>query len=467
MEPEQGSYRLIALVVASIFFMALLDGVIINTALPQMAASFGVQPVELSIGVTVYMLTVAMFMPLSGWAADRFGARRIFLLAILVFTLASIACAAAASLPQFALARAVQGIGGGMMIPIGRLIVLGQARKSELLQATALITWPALFAPVIGPVIGGFITEYASWRWNFLLNIPLGAIGLVLVTLVVPEQAGSRNRALDARGFLLTALALGMLLFGLELSAHAQRDWQLPMALIAAGLACGALAIRHLKRAANPLLNLSPFSVQTFAASSLMAGTYLQVAIAATPYLLPLLFQLVFGLNAFEAGTFLFIYFAGNLLMKTVTTPVLRRFGFRAVLSCNGMLVGLSIACCALLAREASHVFIAIVLFLAGATRSMQFTAINTIAYADINAAQRSSASTLAAMMQQIGMMVGVALATFLLNGSNWLRAGGGVGPEDFRAAFIILGAMAVIASMRFLKLPANAGAEITGRAGS
>jgi EmrB/QacA subfamily drug resistance transporter len=467
MEPQQGSYRLIALVVASTFFMALLDGVIINTALPQMAASFGVRPVELSIGVTVYMLTVAMFMPLSGWAADRFGARRIFLLAILVFTLASLGCASASSLPQFALARAIQGIGGGMMIPIGRLIVLGHARKSELLQATALITWPALFAPVIGPVIGGFITEYASWRWNFLLNIPLGAIGMTLVALVVPGQAGKRERVLDVRGFLLTALALGMLLFGLELSAHARQNWQVPLALIAAGLACGTLAVRHLRRAANPLLNLSPFGVQTFAAASLMAGTYIQVAIAATPYLLPLLFQLVFGLNAFEAGSFLFIYFAGNLLMKTVTTPVLRRFGFRTVLSCNGMLVGLSIACCALLARDAGYAFIAAVLFLAGATRSMQFTAINTIAYADISAAQRSSASTLAAMMQQIGMLVGVALATFLLNSSSWLRAAGQVGPEDFRAAFMILGVMAMIASLRFLKLPADAGAEITGRAGN
>lgn len=467
MEPEQGSYRIIALVVASTFFMALLDGVIINTALPQMAASFGVQPVELSIGVTVYMLTVAMFMPLSGWAADRFGARRIFLLAILVFTLASIGCASAGSLSQFALARAAQGIGGGMMIPIGRVIVLRHARKSELLQATALITWPALFAPVIGPVIGGFITEYASWRWNFLLNIPLGMIGLVLVALVVPEQAASRERTLDARGFLLTALALGMLLFGLELSAHAQQDLWLPLALIAAGIACGVLAVRHLKRAGDPLLNLSPFGVQTFAAASLMAGTYLQIAIAATPYLLPLLFQLVFGLNAFEAGTFLFIYFAGNLLMKIVTTPILRRFGFRAVLSCNGMLVGVSIASCAFLTRDAGYAFITIVLFIAGATRSMQFTALNTIAYADINAAQRSSASTLAAMMHQVGMLVGVASATFLLNGSSWLRAAGQVGSEDFRAAFLVLGAMAMIASMRFLKLPANAGAEITGRAGS
>lgn len=464
MEPAQGSYRVIALVVASTFFMALLDGVIINTALPQMAESFGVQPVELSIGVTVYMLTVAMFMPLSGWAADRFGARRVFMLAILVFTLASIGCAAAASLPQFALARAVQGIGGGMMIPIGRLIVLGHARKSELLQATALITWPALFAPVVGPVIGGFITEYASWRWNFLLNLPLGAIGLTLVALVVPEQPGRLERALDVRGFLLTASALGMLLFGLELSAHAQGAWQLPLALIAAGMACGVFAVRHLRRAGNPLLNLSPFGVQTFAAASLLAGTYIQIAIAATPYLLPLLFQLVFGLNAFEAGSFLFIYFVGNLLMKTVTTPLLRRFGFRKVLTCNGVLVGMSIACCALLARDASHVLIAAVLFIAGATRSMQFTAINTIAYADISAAQRGSASTLAAMAQQVGMMIGVALATLLLNASSWLRAADGIGPEDFRAAFMMLGAMAMIASLRFMKLPADAGAEITGK---
>ena len=324
--------RRVALIVAVAFFMQLLDSTIISTSLPQMGQSFGVPAVAMSIGITVYMLTMAVFVPLSGWLADRFGARNIFLIAIALFTLASIACGVSENLTQFVAARAVQGLGSALMTPVGRILVLRNASKSELLNATALITWPALFAPVVGPVLGGFITTYLSWHWNFFINIPLGLAGLALVARFIPGDREAETRPLDWPGFLLTSIGLAALLYGLERIAHPE-DGILPtVVLLAAGILVGWLAIRHLRRAPHPLLDLSSFRVLTFAISTLAAGTIFRVAINATPFLLPLLFQLGFGLSPVDAGLMILAYFLGNLGMKTVTTPTLRRFGFRTVM---------------------------------------------------------------------------------------------------------------------------------------
>jgi MFS family permease len=324
--------RRVALIVAVAFFMQLLDSTIISTSLPQMS----VPAVAMSIGITVYMLTMAVFVPLSGWLADRFGARNIFLVAIALFTLASIACGISKSLTQFVAARAVQGLGSALMTPVGRILVLRNASKSELLNATALITWPALFAPVIGPVLGGFITTYLSWHWNFFINIPLGVAGLALVARFIPGDRASETRPLDWPGFLLTSVGLASMLYGLERIAHPEDGAMPTVALLVAGTLVGWLAVRHLARAKNPLLDLTAFKVQTFAISTLSAGTIFRVAINATPFLLPLLFQVGFGLRPVDAGMLILAYFLGNLGMKTVTTPMLRRFGFRSVLVVNG-----------------------------------------------------------------------------------------------------------------------------------
>jgi EmrB/QacA subfamily drug resistance transporter len=465
MTSEQTKSRTVALIVASVFFMQMLDGAIMNTSLPQMALSFGVLPVALSIGITIYTLTVAAFVPLSGWLANRFGTRNIFLLAILVFTLASFCCGMAGSLPAFVAARAVQGLGGAMMTPVGRMVVLRNASKSELLQATALITWPALFAPVIGPVLGGFVTTYFSWRWNFLLNIPLGLSGLALVGLYVPQHVAEHRQPLDIRGFVLSSTGLVSLLFGLESFAHAhvRAQWMLALGLIASGVLFVWLAVRHFLRTPHPLLDLSAFKVQTFAVSSLWAGTYIRIAVAATPFLLPLLFQVGFGLTPLAAGGLIFAYFVGNLGMKTITTPTLRRFGFRSVLAVNGALSGLSIMACALFDRDTPHSVLMAILLIAGLTRSMEFTALNTLAFSDIGSAQRSSASTLASMLQQVSTVLGIALAAFLLNASQTMRGAATLGITDFRVAFMVVGAVGLLASWRFLQLPADAGAEVTG----
>ena len=455
--------RIVALVVAIAFFMQMLDGTIVITSLPQMAASFGVQPVAMSIGITVYMLTMAAFIPLSGWLGDRFGARNIFLVAIAIFTLASLFCGLSGSLGEFIAARAVQGIGGALMTPVGRIIVLKNARKSELVGAIALITWPALIAPVVGPLLGSVITTWFGWHWNFLINIPIGLIGLALVLRFVPDQREEEARRLDITGFLLSSVSLTLVLAGLEAFVHGTANALAIVLLLAMGTTIGVLATRHFKAATNPLLDLSALTVQTFAMSTLSAGTACRIAINATPFLIPLMFQVGFGLDPIETGIYVLAYFAGNLAMKTATTPLLRRFGFRAILVGNGLLASLAIGACAAISTDTPKLLTLLLLFAAGLFRSMQFTALNTLGFADITATQRSSASTLSSMLQQVAMLMGVAVAAAVLNLSQTLRGGETAVLADFRWAFLAVATIGTLSAFRFLGLPHDAGAEVSG----
>ena len=455
--------RRIAFIVAAAMFMQMLDGVIIATALPDMARSFGVRPLDMSVGITSYMLTSAIFIPVAGWLADRFGPRRIFVIAIALFTLASIACGLAQTLPQFVIARAMQGIGGAFMVPVGRLIVLRNARKSELIEAIALITWPALIAPVIGPALGGAITTYLSWRWNFFVNVPLGLAGIALVVAFIPESPDRDRRPLDWPGFLLTSVSLGSLLYGLETIVHADGDYRLSLVLVLTGLVSGALAIRHLYRAQNPLFDMAAFRHRTFAISNLAGGGLARMAINATPFLLPLLFQVGFGLDPLQAGGLTIAYFAGNLAMKTLTTPILRRFGFRSVLVVNGLLGALCIGACALLLADTPYLLVLAILFCAGLTRSMQFTALNTIAFADIEPAERSSASTLSSMLQQVSMVLGIAVAALILNAAQNLAGRQALASADFQLTFAAIALLALFSAALMLRLPRHAGADVSG----
>ena len=454
--------RRVALIVAAAFFMQNLDGAIINTSLPQMAHAFSVRPADLNIGITAYILSVAAFVPLSGWIADRLGSKRVFAGAIVVFTLASLACGLSHGLWQFTAARAVQGLGGALMTPVGRMVVLRNAEKADLLAATALITWPALIAPVVGPVLGGFITTYISWRWNFLLNAPLGAVGVGLVLVFVPDTRDAGRSRFDARGFVFTSAALIALLAGLQGFVQG-RGLGLATAATFAGLLFGALAVRHLRSKDQPLLELSPLKVPTFAITTLGAGNIFRLTISATPFLLPLMFQVAFGLSALTAGLYVLAYFGGNLLMKTVTTPALRRFGFRNVLIANGALAGLAILACGLLAPATPTAIVIVVLLVAGLTRSMQFTALATLAFADIEAHQRGSSSTLSSMMQQLSAGLGVAVGAILLNVSQNARHADHLSLADFHVAFAAVGVVAVVASALFLRLKPDAGAEVSG----
>ena len=464
--PPVASTKRVALIVAAAFFMMLLDGAILNTSLPLMAKSLGVTPLALTAGVTVYLLGAAAIIPASGWLADRWEARRVFSIAMAVFTLASLACGLAQDLGQLVAARALQGVAAGLMAPVGRTLVLRNAAKSEVMAAIAMIVWPSLLAPVLGPPLGGFISTYASWHWNFFINLPVGLLGLCAVWRWVPRTPVPRPPALDWLGSILCAGALVLLLLGLERGAQAGptlADWGVPLGLAAAGLATGVVAVRHLRTTAHPVVSLAPLQVRSFSVATLGGGTLFMTCMQAAPFLLPLMFQLSFGMGAVEAGLFTLAYFMGNLLMKTFTTPVLRRWGFRRVMTVGGTLAAASLFSCALLQANTPLVLTVALLVAAGAMRSMQMTSMNTLAFADIEPAHRGAASTLSTMCGQMASALGAALGALTLALSQMAHGRTALASADFRVAFVVMALFALIGVAGFRRLKPDDGAEVSG----
>jgi EmrB/QacA subfamily drug resistance transporter len=456
--------RLVALIVAAAMFMHNLDSTLITTSLPQIADSFQLQAVDLSIGITAYLLASAAFLPLSGYLADRYSARRVFAAAVAVFTLASIACGVATNLGQFIAARVVQGIGGAMMTPVGRTVVLRHTEGKQLLAAIALITWPGLLAPVIAPVLGGMITTYVSWRWNFLLNVPLGVIVIVLALRIIPKDSGDANRRLDIAGLAGSMLALSALLYGLDGIASAQQFLGLPMFAVLTGSAVLIATLWHWRRSSEPLLDLGTFSHQTFNLTNGNVGLIFRASIAATPFLVPLLMQLAYGMTALQAGTWVMVYFLGNVAMKPATSPLLRRFGFRNVLVVNGVLSGVATIACGWTSPVTAPLLTGAVLFITGLTRSMQFTSMNTLGFADLPPAQRSSGSTIHSVMLQVSTALGVAVAALALQKTAAWRGTPILNATDFRLAFTVVGIAGLVAALCNLALPRNAGAAVIAK---
>jgi EmrB/QacA subfamily drug resistance transporter len=453
----------VALIVASAFFMENLDATIIVTALPSMAASFATNASRMSLGITAYALATAACIPASGWLADRFGARNLFASAIGVFTLASMACGVAPSFAAFIGARIAQGAAAAMMSPVGRLVVLRSTEKRDLMQALSMLVWPALFAPVIGPPLGGFITSAASWRWIFYCNVPLGLAGIAVVLTFVPNQRSAERTAFDGRGFTLLAVALGCLTYAVDAVGTHEIDAPLAAMLLAAALILGFLAIRHLATSPHPVVRLQVLRVRTFFVGCISGGALSRAAISATPFLLPLMFEVGFGLSPVTAGALLLIYMSANLGMKVVTNPILRRFGMRNVLIVNGAIASASIAACGLISPSLPWVLSGAILLAAGASRSMQFTSITFIAFADIEPEERAAASVLSSLTQQISMGMGVAVGALMLNFSRLVRHDPALGIEDFRIALILVALLGASALVAYGRLPRDAGAEISG----
>lgn len=453
----------IALIVACAFFMENLDATIIVTAIPPIAQSFSTTATRMSLAITAYVLATAACIPASGWLADRVGARNLFACAIGVFTAASMACGAAPTFLTFIGARIVQGAAAAMMSPVGRLVVLRTTEKRNLMQALSTLVWPALFAPVIGPPLGGFITSAASWRWIFYVNVPLGIAGACLVLAFVPNQKASERTAFDAKGFALMAAALGCLTYGLDAVGSPDAHFALGASLIAVSAVIGLAAVRHLRAAEAPLVRLATFRVRTFFVGCLSGGNLSRAAISATPFLLPLMFEVGFGLSPAAAGLLLLVYMAANLAMKTVTNPLLRRFGMRRVLIVNGAIASLAIAACALISPGLPLVVSGLILVLAGASRSMQLTSITYVTFADIEPDDRSAASVLSSLAQQISMGMGVSVGALALNFSRLLRHAGSLSLFDFRVAFAAAGLLCLLSILSYRRLAADAGAEISG----
>ncbi|RJF57732.1 MFS transporter [Serratia inhibens] len=450
------------LLVAGAFFMENLDGTVIVTAMPQMAAAFGVRAVDMNIGISAYILTLTVFIPASGWIANRFGARNVFAAAVVIFTLASVLCAASVNLPTFTAARILQGFGGALMVPVGRLVVLRNTAKPDLIKAIATITWPGLVAPILGPPVGGFITTYASWHWIFLLNVPLGVAALWLAWRLIPQEAPQKGVPFDATGFMLTGIACFGLIFGLDLINHPQLSWLVPVLCILGSLALGALAVRHAKRAAHPLINLWAMRIKSYAVT-IWGGALFRIAIGAVPFLLPLLFQIGFGLNAFDAGLLVLAVFAGNLAMKPFTSAILYRFRFRTTLVVNGLLNAATIFACALLTPQTPTWLIVALLFVSGLTRSMQFTALNTLAFSEVPQPQMSGANTLFTVSQQMGSGLGIAIGALALRLAEMLipQSPDRLPLVDFQLAFGVIGVIALLAVVDSLTLNPEAGSEV------
>ena len=460
-----GWSRPVALVVAAAFFMENMDATILSTATAAISGDFGVQPAEMGIAVTSYLVAVAAFIPLGAWLAERWGARRVFLLAVVVFTLASLACALSTGIASLTAARVVQGLAGSMMVPIGRLIVLRSTDKSELIRAIAYLTWPALVAPVIAPLAGGLLTQYLGWQWVFLVNVPIGVALVLVAWRVVPAGLTAERTRLDVVGLALVVVAIVSFVLAFELlgdPATALGGGGLVLLAAAAGLA----AVRWFRRARQPLLDLSTFRIPTFRVTNLSGSVY-RAVVNGVPFVVPLLLQDGFGWTPTEAGVMLLWVFVGNLGIKPATTPLLRRFALVPVIVVATIGVAATFVAAALVQPTTSPVLIAALLLLSGVFRSVGFTAYNTLQFADVPAAQLGGANALSSITSQLAVGLGVAVTALAVRLADTIAAPTGAGADAFgyRVALVVLAVLALLSLLEGLRLPKGAGDVVRAKA--
>nr|WP_281247949.1 MFS transporter [Stigmatella erecta] len=447
---------------ASALFMEFIDSTALSTALPTLSTAFHTDPVHLKLALTSYILALAVMAPASGWAADKYGPRRVFMLAMSVFLVGSVLCGFAQSLGQLVVFRTLQGLGGAMMTPVGRLIVVGSAPRERLVSAMSWFTMPALVGPLVGPPLAGFILGVASWPWIFFINVPVGLLGMAAVLRFVPPLHQPDPGPFDGKGFALTAVAITS---WIGLAETAGMDLIPVAAQGALGLtALGAtgLYLRHWRRTERPVMNLGLVRFLTFRAS-LVGGTVLRLGLGATPFLLPLLFQVALGWTPFEAGLVTIGTSVGALACKPVAPGLIRRFGFRRVLILSNLATAVLTAAPALFRQSTPVPLIIGLLAVAGFTRSMQFTATNTVAYAELPPGAISNASTLSVVAQQVGLSLGISFGGLMLHVARGSTEGP-LTPERFFLPFLAVGLVSALAGPIYRRLPADAGASISGR---
>lgn len=453
---------LVPLIVAAALFMENLDSTVLATSLPAIAKDIGSDPISLKLALTSYLLSLAVFIPASGWVADRFGARLIFRVAIGVFMFGSVLSGLSQTIEQIVMSRIVQGMGGAMMVPVGRLVLLRTVPKSEMVGSLAWLTIPALIGPVVGPPLGGFITTYFHWRWIFWINIPIGVIGLILATLYIPDIRGEKNVKFDAIGFVLSGLGLASVVTGATAIGLDVMPLTAALAILGAGVLLMAAYVLHARRTKVPILDLKLLRIPTFRAS-VIGGSMFRVGVGAQPFLLPLLFQVGFGLNAFQSGSLTFVAAVGAMTMKASAAPILRWFGFKTVLLFNAFISSAFVFMPGWFTPDTPHGVILTLLLLGGFFRSLQFTSVNALGYSDIDQRRMSRATSFMSVAQQVSLSVGVSIGALTLESAMRARGGTQLAPEDFSWAFILVAAVSALAFIAFLRLPPNAGAEVSG----
>ena len=455
--PTQGR-PLVAVIVAIAFLMEQLDATIVTTAIPDMARSLQASVVQMSLAVSAYVLTLAVFIPLSGWCADRFGGRRVFVAALGLFTAGSVLCGVADSFPMLVAMRVLQGLGGAMMTPVGRLILLRSFPRSQLVRAMTYATLPAIIGPVIGPLLGGYLTTSLSWRWIFYVNLPFGLLGMVLAARYIQEDGAAPTPAFDLRGFVLFGLPVGLLQFTMEGAAHLQGF--VLAALVLGAVALLALFSRHSRTRAHPAVDLGLLRERAFGIATL-GGGLCRIAMNAPVYLLPLMLQLGLGMSPVQSGALTFLSAVASPAVRVFVGGALRRLGFRKLLLISALACTATLSSFALIGPDTAHAWIAVTIVLYGLVRSTQFMTSNTLAYADISAPRLSRATSLGGLLQQLTVSFGVSM------GAAWL---GLLTPhhavptlQTFHLTFLLLAALPLLALPAFSRLQAHDGAIVSG----
>jgi EmrB/QacA subfamily drug resistance transporter len=439
-----------------------MDATVIATSLPVLARDLGQDPLTLKLALTSYVVGLGVFIPVSGWFADRFGARTVFRTAMAVFLLGSLLCAVSGSLLAFVAARFLQGVGGAMTVPVGRIIIFRSVARTDLVKAISFLTLPALLGPVIGPPLGGFITTYFHWRWIFLINVPANLLGMYLAGRYFENWRAEEKRPLDMIGFCLSAAGSTLLMLGLSLVDGELLAPEIALGMMAVGVLMLYLYIRHARTEPFPLLDLRLLRIMTFRVS-VMGGSLFRIGFGAVPFLLPMTLQVGFGMSAFHSGTITCASAFGAMFMKAIGSSVLRRFGFRAVLTWNAALSAIVLATYGLFTPGTPYLVMLLVVLIGGFLPSMQFTCFNTMAYADLDSDDVSNATSLASVVQQISLGLGVTISALTVTFSSRLQGHPHIVASDFWPAFIVIGLFSLASIPMTRRLPRNAGALLTG----
>jgi EmrB/QacA subfamily drug resistance transporter len=451
---------MIPMMVAMAFLMEQLDSTIITTAVPDIARSLHVTPVQMSLAVAAYVLAVAVFIPVSGWFADRFGARRVFVSALAVFTLGSALCGLAQSFQMLVAMRVLQGLGGAMMTPVGRLILLRSFPRAQLMTAMTYTTLPAIIGPVIGPLLGGILTTTLSWRWIFYVNLPFGLLGMLLALRYIANTREAKVARFDFPGFLMVGGGLGLLQFGMEnVSRPILSLWTIALTITAAMALLLSFGL-YAKRTTAPAVDLGLFRMRSFRVGTL-AGGLCRIGMNGVPFLLPLMLQVGFGLSPVSSGSITFVGSVGAILIRSLVSPVLRRHGFRIVLVLSAIIGSVTLAGFAFIEPQTPHWLIMLYVFIFGLMRSAQFMTSNTLAYSDMPDSHLSRATSLGGVLQQLSVSFGVSVGAVLLSlvslHSHILT------PERFHETFLLMAIIPLLAVPGFMVVRAGDGLKVTG----